>query len=73
MEIELFYIFLVSGILTWLGIITRYCYKSKCRQIDCWCIHCLRDIDADNENRRNNSGSSYNNTLTPMNPSAIQL
>ena len=33
----------------------------------------LRDIDADNENRRNNSGSSYNNTLTPMNPSAIQL
>ena len=78
MEYEILYIFLVSGVITWCGLLTRYCYKAKCSYIKLGCLEIRRDVageeKADEESRRNHgSGSSYNNNNTQTTPNIIML
>ena len=77
---EVFYIFFVSSVLAFFGVVTRYCYKTKCKKIECCGIHIIRDVEEErddelNNRRRENSSSTITITSKPTNPqiNSIQL
>ena len=43
---EVFYTFAISSLIGILTLSIRYCFKSKCKEIDlCGCVHIKRDTD----------------------------
>lgn len=74
---EVFFIFLVSGILTWLGLVTRYCYKTKCKLIECCGIQIIRDVEGeekeDDLRRRMDSSSTISIMRNTPSNQPIQL
>lgn len=44
---EVFYSFLTTSIITCFLAIFKWCYKSKCKEIDMCCIKILRDTEAE--------------------------
>ena len=74
---EVFFIFFVSSVLAFFGVVTRYCYKTKCKRIECCGIHIIRDVEEEREEerRRENSSSTITITSKPTNPqiNSIQL
>ena len=57
---EVFWIFFVSGTLTFCSLIARYCFKTRCSYIECCGFQITRDIAAEekDEERANNHNSS---------------
>ena len=40
-----FYLSVLTLIMGGIGLIVRYSYKSKCKEVDCCCIKIVRDIE----------------------------
>ena len=57
---EVFWIFFVSGTLTFCSLLARYAFKTRCSFIECCGVQITRDITAEekDEERQNHSSSS---------------
>lgn len=42
---ESFWIAIGTMVCAFMGLVTRYCYKSKCKEVSICCIHIKRDVD----------------------------
>lgn len=40
-----FWIAIGTMVCAFMGLVTRYCYKSKCKEVSICCIHIKRDIE----------------------------
>lgn len=66
---EAFWVGLTAGGFAFIGLVVRYCYKSKCRKISLCGITIERDIDAEKE--EDIAGVSLNEPSTPLNPTQL--
>jgi hypothetical protein len=64
---SIFYVFLVSGLLTFGSLSLRYCYKSKCSYIKCCGLEIQRNVSIETNNDVENSNNSSTNTITYTN------
>jgi hypothetical protein len=44
---EVFWISFITASITFLGLVARLCYKSKCKNIECCCIKIIRDVETE--------------------------
>lgn len=42
---ESFWIAMGTMVCAFMSLVTRYCYKSKCKEVSLCCIHIKRDVD----------------------------
>ena len=74
---EVFWIFFVSGTLTFCSLIARYCFKTRCSYIECCGFQITRDIAAEekDEERANHSSSASAISIRQMsnNPAITTL
>jgi len=48
---EVFYTFVISSSIGLLIIISKLIFKSKCKNVDCCCIHIVRDTENETKER----------------------
>jgi hypothetical protein len=65
---SIFYVFLVSGLLTFGGLVIRYCYKSKCSSIKCCGCEVNRNVSIESNNDLENNSSTNTITTYTNNP-----
>ena len=74
---EVFWIFFVSGTLTFCSLIARYCFKTRCKYIECCGLQITRDIEAEekDEERRNHNSSASTISIRAItnNPTVTSL
>jgi hypothetical protein len=44
---EVFWISFITASITFLGVVARLCYKSKCKSVECCCIKIVRDVETE--------------------------
>jgi hypothetical protein len=59
---EVFWISFITASITFLGVVARLCYKSKCKNIECCCIKIIRDVETEEKEME---------FLTTRNPSPL--
>ena len=72
MPTETFYITMIGIVTTFLGVVLRYAYKSKCQRVDFCGVHIERDTESelqeDLARRADNSGSPKSRVIMLGNP-----